>query len=460
MSESFDVIVLGAGPAGEVVAGRLADANLEVAIVESRLVGGECTFWACMPSKALLRPAEAVAEARRIPGAREAVTGPLDVAAVLARRDDVIHDEDDASMVPWLEDKGITLVRDRARFTGPRTVQAGSRTLEARRAIVVATGSRAAVPPIPGLREARPWTNIEATTAKHVPDRLLILGGGAVGCEMAQAYASFGAQVSLVEGSHRLLAKEEEFASDDVRAGLEEAGVGIFCGGKVQEARRPEPGGPVTLVLEDGTELEGDELLCATGRVPNTDELDVAAAGVELDARGFLPVDDELRVAGGDGLLAVGDVTGRVLLTHMGKHQGRQAADVILGKPAGLRAAGNDAGSPRVIFTDPQVAAVGLTLQAAQEANLRVRAVDVGTQANAGGSFYGNGARGTARLVVDEDRGVVVGATFTGPDVQDSLHAATIAVVAQVPLGLLWHAVPSFPTRSEWWLKLLEAYGL
>ena len=460
MSESFDAIVLGAGPAGEVIAGRLADAGLEVAIVESRLVGGECTFWACMPSKALLRPGEALAEVRRIPGAREAVTGQLDATAVLARRDEIIHDEDDATMVPWLEDKGITLVRARAHFTGPRTLQAGDRTLEARRAIVVATGSRAAVPPIPGLREAAPWTNIEATTAKHVPPRLVILGGGVVGCEMAQAYASLGSEVSLVEGAHRLLAKEEEFASDDVRAGLEEAGVGIFCGGKAQEVRRPEPGGPVTLVLEDGTELEGDELLCAVGRIPNTQELQLETAGVELDGKGYLAVDDELRVPGGDGLFAIGDVTGRALLTHMGKHQGRVASDVILGKPARLRPEANGNGSPRVIFTDPQVAAVGLTLEAAQEAGLNVRAVDVGTQANAGGSFYGKDARGTSRLVVDEDRRVVVGATFTGPDVQDSLHAATIAVVAQVPLDDLWHAVPSFPTRSEWWLKLLEAYGL
>jgi dihydrolipoamide dehydrogenase len=460
MHESFDAIVLGAGPAGEVIAGRLADAGLEVAIVESRLVGGECTFWACMPSKALLRPGEGLAEVRRIPGAREAVTGRLDATAVLARRDEIIHDEDDATMVPWLEDKGITLVRDRGHFTGPRTLQAGDRTLEARRAIVVATGSRAAVPPIPGLREAAPWTNIEATTAKHVPPRLVILGGGVVGCEMAQAYASLGSQVSLVEGSHRLLAKEEEFASDDVRAGLEEAGVGIFCGGKAQEVRRPEPGGRVTLVLEDGTELDGDELLCATGRIPNTQELQVEAAGVELDEKGYLAVDEELRVPGGDGLFAIGDVTGRVLLTHMGKHQGRVASDVILGKPARLRPEGNGDGSPRVIFTDPQVAAVGLTLEAAREAGLNVRAVDVGTQANAGGAFYGKDARGTSRIVVDEDRRVVVGATFTGPDVQDSLHAATIAVVAQVPLDDLWHAVPSFPTRSEWWLHLFEAYGL
>ena len=460
MSESFDVIVLGAGPAGEVVAGRLADAGLEVAIVESRLVGGECSFWACMPSKALLRPAEALAEVRRIPGAREAVTGDLDAAAVLARRDEVIHDEDDASMIPWLEDKGIALVRARAHFTGPRTVQAGDRTLEARRAIVVATGSRAAIPPIPGLREAAPWTNVEATTAHQVPRRLVILGGGVVGCELAQAFSSLGSEVSLVEGSHRLLAKEEEFASDDVRAGLEEAGVGIFCGGMAQEVRRPEPGGPVTLVLEDGTELEGDELLCAVGRVPNTQELRVEAAGAALDPKGYLAVDDELRVAGGDGLFAIGDVTGRALLTHMGKHQGRLASDVILGRPARLRPQGNDKGSPRVVFTDPQVAAVGLTLEGARAAGLTVRAVDVGTQANAGGSFFGRGARGTSRIVVDEDRRVIVGATFTGPDVQDSLHAATIAVVAQVPLDDLWHAVPSFPTRSEWWLKLLEAYGL
>jgi dihydrolipoamide dehydrogenase len=362
-------------------------------------------------------------------------------------------------MVPWLEDKGITLVRAARTSPGPHRPGRGPHA-RGRAAIVVATGSRAAVPPIPGLREAAPWTNIEATTAKHVPPRLVILGGGVVGCEMAQAYASLGAKVFLAEGSHRILAREEEFASDDVRAGLEAAGVEIFCGGKVKGVRRPEPGGAVTLVLEDGTELEGDELLCAVGRRPNTEELDVTAAGAALNEHGYLPVDDELRVAGGDELFAIGDATGRALLTHMGKHQGRQAADVILGKPARLRPEGNDNGSPRVIFTDPQVGAVGHTLQSAEEAGLRVRAVDVGTGANAGGSFYGYGARGTARIVVDEDRRVLVGATFTGPDIQDTLHAATIAVVAGIGLDDLWHAVPCFPTRSEWWLKGLEAYGL
>ncbi|MET0823706.1 MAG: NAD(P)/FAD-dependent oxidoreductase, partial [Solirubrobacterales bacterium] len=443
-----------AGPAGEVCAGRAADGGLRVAIVEQELIGGECSFYACMPSKALLRRGELLAEARRVPGVREMVSGELDPETVLARRDEVIHDRDDSGMEPGLSDTGIELSRGRGRLDGERTVLAGDARLSAARAVVIATGTTAAIPPIEGLSEARPWTNREATTAERVPGRLLILGGGVVGVELAQAWSSLGSSVVVVEALDRVLANEEPFASEQIAAGLERSGVELRLGVKATSASRGEAG-QVSLGLEGGDELRGDELLVAVGRRPRTGELGLESVGVE--GGGYLGVDDRLRVDGSDWLYAIGDVNGRALLTHMGKYQGRVCADVILGRDA--TATAERLGSPRVVFAEPQLGAVGLTLDGASERGIDARAVDVETSANAGASFVGRNAPGTARIVVDTAREVIVGATLVGPEIAESLHAATIAVTAEVPISSLVHAVPSFPTRSELWLKLLEAYG-
>jgi pyruvate/2-oxoglutarate dehydrogenase complex dihydrolipoamide dehydrogenase (E3) component len=451
--QSFDVIVLGAGPAGEVVAGRCGEHGLRVALVEDRLVGGECSFWACMPSKALLRPAQALAEARRVEGAAQAASGELDVGAVLRRRDEIIHDLDDAAQLPWLEERGVTLVRGHGRLEGERAVRVGDELLRAERAVVLAVGTAPALPPVEGLADVAPWTNREATTTKTIPRRLTVLGGGVVGVELAQAFASLGSAVTLVEVGERLIAAEEEYASEQVADALRAAGVALHVNVKATAARRGAQG--VELDVEGVGTIAGDELLVAAGRRPLTGDLGLESVGLAPGEN--VEADDELRVPGHDWLYAIGDVNGRALLTHMGKEQARAVADRLVGRETRLR---HDLRPPRVIFTEPQVAAVGHTLRSAREAGLTVTAVDHAQDGTAGGSYVGHGAPGTIRLVIDDERRVVVGATFTGPDVAEQLHAATIAVVAQVPLSELWHCIPAFPTRSEAWLRLLEKYGL
>lgn len=476
-ANGYDVIVIGAGAVGENVADRAAQGGMRTVIVEEELVGGECSYWACMPSKALLRSGALLRAAQRVGGSREAVTGELDVSAVLKRRDGMTSDWNDAGQVKWLEGAGVDLVRGHGVITAPRevtvTAEDGTVTvLTAKHAVAVSTGSASLLPDIPGLRDSEPWTSRDATSTQHVPSSITILGAGVVGSEMATAYAGFGTRVELIARGG-LLSGNEPFAGELVADALRELGVTLHLGVSPTSVERTAAEG-FRVRLDDGETIETEELLVATGRVPRTAGLGLNAFGIDEGA--WLTVDDTMRVLGSDGeplgggwLYGVGDVNHRALLTHQGKYQARAAGDAIAARAKGRElslepwgtyvATADHQAVPQVTFTDPEVASVGLTAAGAERAGYRIRVVDYAIGDVAGASVAADDYKGQARMVVDEERKVLLGVTFVGQDVGELLHSATVAIVGEVPLSRLWHAVPSYPTLSEVWLRLLEIYG-
>lgn len=466
MDRTYDVVVLGAGSTGENLADIAVRGGLTVVLVETELVGGECSYWACMPSKALLRGTEVLTEARAVDGARQAVTGDQDVAATLARRDGFTSHWDDASQVRWVQRAGIELIRGTGRLDGERTVVVetgdGEVRLTARHAVAVCTGSEAAVPPVDGLDAVDAWTPRDATSAKEAPGRLLVLGGGYVGCEMATAWQALGSQVTLFQRGERLLDDLEPAAGEAVAAALRARGVEVRLGCEITAARRD--GAEVVATTSDG-DLHGDELLVAVGRRARTRDIGLETVGLEPGA--YLDVDATLQVTGSPWLYGVGDVNGRRQLTHMGKYQARQAGAAIVARATGQEvdtsdwspfvATADEYATPSVVFTIPQVASVGRTAAEAERAGLPHRVLEIPLKV-AGSSLFADDYDGTAIAVVDTEREVLLGVTFVGPGVAELLQAATIAVVGEVPIGRLWHAVPAFPTMNEVWLRLLEAY--
>ncbi len=467
-SRETDVVVIGAGPVGENVADRVVQGGLSCIIVEQDLVGGECSYWACMPSKALLRPGAALAAARRVAGADTAITGSLNPAAVFARRDGFTSNWDDAGQVAWLNGAGIDLVRGRATISGPRTVlvqpdEVPATEIRARHAVVIATGSAPSVPPIDGLDGVQFWGTREATSAHEVPPRLTVIGGGVAAVELAQAYASLGSQVVILARSG-LLGRIPQPAVDLVRQGLERDGIEIRTGVSPTHVSQAASG-LIRTDLDDGSGVEAEALLVSTGRKP-------AITGIGLESLGLDPthleIDDTGLVDGldSDWLYAVGDAAGKVLLTHQGKYEARATGDAIAARAKGApvdatsgwtryRAVANEVAVPQVVFTDPEVAQVGLSQEAAAKRYDDILAIELPIDV-AGAGLLADGYTGWAELVVDPARRVIVGATFAGQDVAELLHAATIAIVGEVPLNRLWHAVPSYPTVSEVWLRLLE----
>ena len=468
MKTSYDVIIIGAGAVAENVADRVVQGGLTAVLVESELVGGECSYWACMPSKALIRSGLALNAAKRLQGTSQAVTGELDVAAVFARRNSFTHDWNDSSQVDWVSGAGIDLVRGHGRLDGPKRVvvmdkSGAETTLTAEYAVVVCTGSDPLLPDIPGLLESSPWTPRDATSAQEAPKSLAIIGGGVVAVELATAYASFGTQVTILATSE-ILRGQEPFAGERVSAALREAGVVIKTG--VEPTRVDSTEGGVDIHLADEI-VSAEKVLVATGRSPRTTDIGLDTVGLPVGE--WITVDETLRVPGSDWLYAAGDVNHRALLTHQGKYQARAAGDVIAARANGTTvddapwgthvATADHQAVPQVTFSEPEVASAGLTSEAARKAGYDIRVVDYNMGWVAGVSLQADDYEGTARMVVDEKRGVILGVTFIGQDVSELIHAATVAIVGEVPIERLWHAVPAYPTMNEIWLRLLETYG-
>jgi dihydrolipoamide dehydrogenase len=490
--DTWDFVVIGGAPPGENVAQyAIQGSDRSAVIVEAQLVGGECSFWACMPSKGLLRPIEVLAAAHHVPGVTSLVAGAtIDVAAVFDRRDTIVNHHDDTSQVNWASGVGIDIVRGRARLAGVKTVEVtapdGSiRTLHARQAVVLDTGTTAAIPATPGLREALPWISRDATNCHVVPRRMVIIGGGVVACEAATWLNGIGVEeLTLIVQGDGLLARCEPYAGEAVLAELRKRGVTVQLGAHLEQVSRVAPaatgegqihGGEVTVSF-DGHTITADEILVAAGRDPASHDIGLdtvsVAGGGSLEAmvtqnKGFVTVDDHFAVEGVEGswLYAIGDLTGRALLTHMGKYQARICGTVLAARAQGqpldgprFRDIADHGAVPQVTFTDPQVASVGLIEGEARAAGLNVKTVEYDMSLLAGTYVLRDDYAGRAKIVIDLATETLVGATFVGPEVSDLVHAATIAIIGKVTLQQLWHAVPSYPTPSEVWLRLLETH--
>jgi dihydrolipoamide dehydrogenase len=444
MSEGFDAVVIGSGPAGEVAISRLAEQGLRVALCERELIGGECAYWACIPSKTLLRPTEAQAEATRVAGVSEPRT---DWPQVARYRDFMIRELDDTNQETGYQDQGVDVYRGEARITGPGRVQVAGAVLETER-IVIATGSDARIPEINGLVQAGFWTNREATTVKELPASIVILGGGPMGIELGQFFARFATKVTLVQSAERLIDREDPAVSALIADALREDGIELRTGVHATSARRED--GERILVLDDGTEARGQELLIATGRSPRIENLGLENVGIDPNPRG-IQVDERCRA--GEGVWAVGDVTGVMPFTHVGMYQARVASADIAGRPASA----DYTAIPRVVFSDPEIAAVGLTEQQArsQEIDVATSRVEL-ADAIARPWTYQENPGGALGLLADRQRKVLIGAWAVAPLAGEWIHQAALAIKAQIPLEVLRDTVAQFPTFSEAHLKGVE----